>query len=235
MPERSSTATLPGFVSDGHRQFPHTNHNTKGGHMPTVLGELGLEEAAKQASGNWRGFKSFAWHRATDLDDGENWAILYTHNRDSGLLDVSNAAAIAKALEPFTEGDDPDVVGEQHDHWACGWIDGFSIRVFRTRSGEITEAFKVYHALTARMTDYPVLDESDYSEREYEAALENIGLSAWRLKRDFALPDGWESSVFDWLWQHRDHALENVDDQGGWPEEDDIVAAFVALGYPRAA
>ncbi|HET6574093.1 MAG TPA: hypothetical protein VFG68_10855 [Fimbriiglobus sp.] len=197
--------------------------------MPTTLGEL--EEAAKQAAGNWRRFESFVWWRARDIEDADGHAIIYTHHRDSGLLDVSNAAAIAKALEPFTEGDDPDVTFESHNHWAVGHIDGFSVRVFR--SGKITEAFKVYHALAERIADYPVLDGSDYSEREYEATLENIGLAAWRLKRDFALPDGWESAVFDWLWQHRDHALENVDDQGGSPEECDLEAALAALGYPR--
>ena len=104
------------------------------------LGEMTLEEAAKVAAGNWRKFESFAWHRARDLDDADNWAIVYTNNRDSGLLDQSNAAAIDKAMEPFTEADDPDVVAEHHHHWACGWIDGYSIRVYR--NGQITEAFK---------------------------------------------------------------------------------------------
>ena len=61
-----------------------------------------------------------------DLDDPDNWAIIYTHNRDSGLLDQSNADAIAEAMEPFTDGDDPDVVMESHDHWAVGHVDGFS-------------------------------------------------------------------------------------------------------------
>ncbi len=201
--------------------------------MPTALGELELEGTAKQAAGNWRRFESFVWWRARDIEDADQHAIVYSCHRDSGLLDQSNAAVIAKALEPFTEGDDPDVTFESHSHWAVGHIDGFSIRVYR--NGEITEAFKVYHALAERMADYPVLDESDYSEREYEATLENIGLAAWRLKRGFALPDGWESAVFDWLLQHRDHALENTDDQGGWPDEEDLEAAFAALGYARTA
>jgi hypothetical protein len=201
--------------------------------MPTTLGELGLEEAAKQAAGNWRRFECFSWHRATDLDDGGNWAILYTHNRDSGLLDVSNAAAITAALAPFTEGNDPDVVAERHDHWAVGWIDGSSVRVFR--GGEITDAFRTYHGLARKMSDYPVLDETDYSNREYEATLQNIGEAAYRLRHRYELPEGWESEVFSWLWDHYDRAVESRDDQGGYPEEGDLEAAFVALGYPRAA
>ena len=89
----------------------------------------------------------------------EEWAIVYTHNRDSDLLDQSNADAIDKALAPFTEGDSPDVRAEHHGHWACGWIDGYAIRVYR--NGQITEAFRAYHALAARLADYPVLDEED--------------------------------------------------------------------------
>lgn len=195
------------------------------------IGTMDLEEAAKSASGNWMRFPSFVWWRAKDIEDSEQHAILYTHHRDSGLLDQSNAAVIAKALEPFTEGDDPDVTFESHNHWAVGHIDGFAMRVFR--DGEITEAFKIYHELQERMDNYPVLSDEDYSEREYEATLENIGLSAHRLKHDYDLPDEWESAVFSWFWDNNQSAVENTSDQGGWPSEDDLEEAFAALGYPE--
>lgn len=198
----------------------------------TVFAGLDLTEAAAAAAGNWRKFESFAWHRAYDLDDAENWAIIYTHHRDSGLLDQSNADAIAKTLEPFTEGDDPDVMAESHSHWAVGWIDGFAIRVFK--DGQITDAFKIYHELAERMADYPVLDEEDYSRREYEATLDNITDAARGLRHDYDLPDGWECEVFSWFWNNNQGAVENRDDQGGYPSEDDLEGAFEALGYPRA-
>ncbi len=149
------------------------------------------------------------------------------------MLDQSNAAFIAKALEPFTEGDDPDVVFESHAHWAVGFIAGFSIRVFR--DGEITEAFKTYHELAQRMDDYPILDESDYSERELEATLENIDDAAWRLKNEFDLPEGWEGEVYSWLSDNDSSEVENRDDCGGYPSEEALRAAFAALGYPRTA
>lgn len=197
----------------------------------TKLGELELEEAAKEAAGNWRRFDSFVWFRDRELDDADDWCIVYTHHRDSGLLDQSNAAAIVVALEPFTEGDDPDVVFERHSHWACGWIDGFSIRVFR--DGEITPAFMEYHQLSERLADYPLLDEEDYSRREYEATLENIADAAFRLRHRFDLPEGWEAEVYGWLAEHDCTAIENADDQGGYPDEPSLEAAFTALGYPE--
>jgi hypothetical protein len=150
----------------------------------TTLGEMELEDAAKKAAGNWQTFQSFCWHRACDVDSAKDWAIVYSHHRDSGLLDQSNSAAIAEALEPFCECSDPDVIPEYHHHWAVGWIDGFAIRVFC--HGEITEAFRTYHEITQRLAACPVLDEGDYSRREYESTLENIESYGWRLTRCFA-------------------------------------------------
>ena len=133
-----------------------------------MIGTLDLEDAAKEAAGNWQRFTCFAWHRLNEMDDAEQWGIIYTHNRDSGLLDLSNASAIEKALEKFED----DVVFESHNHWAVGHVDGFSIRVFK--DGQITEAFRCCHEIFEALADYPVLDEEDYSSREYEATLSNI-------------------------------------------------------------
>jgi len=201
--------------------------------MTSTLGEMTLEDAAREAAGNWQHFDCFVWFRRNELDDAENWALIYTHNRDSGLLSRSNAAVIEKALEPFTEGDDPDVVFELHSHWAVGHVDGFSIRVLR--GTQVTDAFKAYHELMEQMADYPVLDEEDYSNREYEATLENLADAAWRLKHDFDLPEGWESDVYSWLSDHNCGAVENRDDQGGYPDEGELREAFESLEYQRLA
>lgn len=198
--------------------------------MSNRIGELSIEEAAQEAAGNWKDFNCFVWYR-DDIPDADNWSIIYTKHRDSGLLDQSNASVIEKALEPFIDGDDPDVVMESHNHWAVGHIDGFSIRVLR--DGEVTDAFRQYHKLAEAMADYPILDESDYSERELEATFENIPLAAWRVKDEYELPDDWTEQVYDWLSNHRCSALENTDDQGGWPDEDDLRDAFDALGYEQ--
>ena len=197
----------------------------------TMLGEMTLEDAATQAAGNWKRFSCLCWDRLREIDDPDSWAIVYTHNRDSVLLDLSNADAIAGALEPFTDGDDADVVMESHSHWAVGHVDGFSIQVYR--GGEVTDAFQTYHDLAERLADYPILDESDYGRREYEATMENIADAARRVRGQYALPDGWEGDMYSWLSEHRQRAVENRDDRGGYPEENDLRAAFDALGYER--
>jgi hypothetical protein len=193
-----------------------------------MIGTLDIEHAAKKAAGNWQRFESFMWFR--DLEDSENWSIVYTSNRDSGLLEQSNAAVIKKTMEPFTEGDDPDVVMERHNHWAVGHIDGFSIRVF-DQHGEITEAFQAYYELLERMDNYPILDEDDYSNREAEATFENIVDAAWRLKHEYELPEDWVDSVHSWLSDNDSGQIENRDDRGGYPKEEALRAAFEALGF----
>ena len=187
---------------------------------------INYDELARKAAGNWRRFTCFAWwERPEDPDD---WTVVYTHNRDSGLLDKSNGAAIAKALEPFTEGDDPTVIPERHSHFACGWVDGFAIRVFAP-DGAVTDAFKTWCDLQDRLLDYPVLDETDYSNREYDAAIDAIRQEGRRHVIDDP-PEDWPNRVFDWLWQHNDRELENRDDRGAYPSTDSVREALAELG-----
>ena len=196
-----------------------------------TIGEMTLEEAASQAAGNWKRYSCFCWDRMREIDDPDDWAIIYTHHRDSGLLDQSNAAAMADALRSFSESENPDVVFESHAHWAVGHVDGFSMRVYRDDA--ITDAFHVYHGLMERLEAYPVLDDSDYGRREYQAALENIEDVAWRLESTYDLHDGWEAEVYEWLSAHRPGAVENKDDRGAYPSEHDLLDAFNGLGYVR--
>lgn len=199
--------------------------------MANRIGELELNDAARHAAGNWKRFDSFVWYR-DDIEDAENCAIIYTHNRDSGLLDQSNSRVIAKALEPFTDGDTPDVVMESHNHWAVGHVDGFSVRVFK--DGEITPAFRKYHELAEAIACYAILDDEGYSRLEYEATIENLADCAWRLKDEYDLPDDWRYEVYSWLSDNDCGEIENTNDQGGSPSEESLRNAFTALGYGNA-
>lgn len=199
----------------------------------SIIGELDLDAAAKQAAGNWATFRDFSWHRASELDSPGDWYITYTHHRDSGLLDQSNAAAIEQALQPFTEGDDPDVVAEHHHHWGVGWIEGWSIRVFH--NGSITEAFRAYHELAQRLDDYPILDDEDYSRRQYDATLDNFADAVWRLKDQYDLPQDWECAVYEWFSEHDCAAIEDSGDRGVYPTERQLRVAFDDLGFNLTA
>lgn len=200
--------------------------------MTATIGHLTVEEAAKEAAGNWREFDCFHWYRKSELESPEDWGIFYTHHRDSTLVDRSNADVIAEAMEPFIAGDDPDVVFESHNHWAVGWVSGISLRVIK--NGRITKAFRTYHELSSRLADYPILDDYDYCEKEKAATLENITDAAWRLKNEYDLPDNWEEQVYRWFWDEDDSLeIENTDDSGGYPTEEGLRKAFDGLRYQK--
>lgn len=167
-----------------------------------------IEETAKELAGNHRKFQCFAWFDRPE--DDENWALVYTHNRDSSHLEQSNANVIAEALSPFPD----DAIPEDHNHWACGWVAGFRLRVFNP-DGSITKAFEVYAGLLEKLEDYPVLDEEDWSRREYEDYQESwsdYGASEFvkALKNEFKLLD----STADRLSEVDSHKLMELYESG---------------------
>ena len=183
-----------------------------------------LEQRAKECAGNWLEFESFCWHGQPE--DAHDWHVWYTENRDSGLLEQSNAEQINKSLGQFIESG--DVVAERHRHWAVGWVAGYAIRVYK--NGTITPAFIKCAELLEALEEYPVLNEEHYGELEYEAALEGIRSCAkYDTDIDVELPDEFEYAVFEWLWDNSQGELENWDGTGAYPSTESVERAVRAL------
>lgn len=64
--------------------------------MKTLQGDLSIEEIAQKLANNHNAFDCFIWDN--EPSDSENWCIVYTNGRDSGLIEESNAAAIEAEL-----------------------------------------------------------------------------------------------------------------------------------------
>ena len=130
------------------------------------------EEMAASLVNNWQKFGSFAWH---DQPETPNWCIVYTKNRDSDLLTQANADVIADLMARFP---DTDIRSEFHHHWACGWVEGYAIRVCdrmkHSKPIGITPAFKRWCDIQASLSDYPLLDDDLYSQMEYDSFIEYI-------------------------------------------------------------
>lgn len=98
------------------------------------------------------------------LSDRHHWLVVpFSQSRDSDCLTQSNFAFAQDALVKL----DPEGTNwEIHcfNHWACGWLEIIII------SPSDTRAVTVIENLIDRYADYPVLDESDYSSREFKAA-----------------------------------------------------------------
>lgn len=102
------------------------------------------------------------------LPDRQDWLVVPTsRTRDSGCLAESNFEAARARLEAA----DPDGVDHElhrFGHWGPGWFE-----LLIVRPG--TNAARVGAEIEAALDNYPVLDEKDFSRREWEAACD-----AWK-------------------------------------------------------
>lgn len=92
----------------------------------------------------------------------EEYFVFLQQNRDSDALTRSNFRSGLKALG----GESETVLVERHSHWAVGWVEFIFI-------------FEGAHKLLAiaqdicdRLENYPVVDEDDYSEEQFNEACE---------------------------------------------------------------
>lgn len=107
-----------------------------------------------------------------ELANREDWLVVpCSRNRDSECVDESNFATALKCFEKCTLSDEAQDKGESdHEvhrfgHWGPGW---YELIIVRPGSKTAKEA----EGIEAALTDYPILDDSDLSEREMNAANE---------------------------------------------------------------
>jgi len=92
----------------------------------------------------------------------KDWYMLVGRSRDSSVLEQSNFDAALKLLG----GESETVQIVRFNHWAVGWIEELMI------SPEDSRAVEIALDIKTQLESYPVLDESDFSQREYNQAVE---------------------------------------------------------------
>jgi hypothetical protein len=108
-------------------------------------------------------------------------------------------------------------------------MDEMAVRVYQAGTTETTAAFDELAEIVEACEQYPILDESDYSQREYESALQGIEcMMLGDLPED--APDDWRQQVYEWLSNHEPNELENTDDRGAFPASDAVKRALLDLG-----
>lgn len=105
---------------------------------------------------NPSGFDSFSNYLGEIPE--ENLYCILTRNRDSDILSESNFQCALARLG----GESEDVVIHRFGHWACGWWEALSVKMG-------TEAYKEAMKIAAELEGYPLLDDEDYSQRQYDA------------------------------------------------------------------
>ena len=108
------------------------------------------------------------WTRPSSYlgDTYEDYYVFLGQHRDSDALARSNFRSGLKQIGGEKTGDDgtPLVMVERFGHWGVGWVE--TIFIHKTAKQILGQADKIL----AKLEDYPVVDESDWSELETEEA-----------------------------------------------------------------
>lgn len=119
----------------------------------------------------------------SDDDLFVTWGLTIGMHRDSDLVDTSNFERVTEDMRRVFPA---DVYVTHAGHWAVGWADQLTVRVLEPwadpygyTARDVTRAFRVITSVAAHLREqYPVYDEADLSEREYEA-MEANRADAW--------------------------------------------------------
>ena len=103
------------------------------------------------------------------LDERQDWFVLpIGTNRDADCLAESNWHSVIKSLG----GESDTLEVHRFGHWAWGWFEIALLHPDREEEGnEIEEC----------LLEYPVFDDEDYSNREYEAKVQRESFYADQL------------------------------------------------------
>jgi hypothetical protein len=115
-------------------------------------------------------------HDAAYWGDHGDWYIVASQHRDSDTVDRSNFQVLLKQLG----GESDTVAVEQASHWLVGWVE--YLIVAPTDHKALRTAILAHSAVST----YPILDESEWSQLEYDEAWE------WA-ERELKEYDGWET------------------------------------------
>ncbi len=154
-------------------------------------------------------------------------------NRDSGLTDQSNAAVLERLLESDPSlADTWEIFGSSH--WACGWVDHMAFLVVDDdgKPTKTAAVIKGFYDDLADTDDGPYADRDDYVARAHEALCENIrNLHGGTRCLRPDVPDSWVEDIIQYFEKNDRGAIEDNDDQGGCPSDDEFETAARALGF----
>ncbi len=148
--------------------------------------------------------------------DRGDWPVAYAVHRDSDVLERANYAAMLKLL---AECDSDDYAEETASHWAVGHVSHILVRP-GTEAEEI--AIKAQEALE----DYPVIDDEELSNLEYEEALQAaaMGFSDYGYGRMNSDP----ANVAPFILEAAGDTAHNMGLENWYPSQQDVFRGVLA-------
>ena len=162
----------------------------------------------------------------TEAELGRSWASVGPGiHRDSTCLEVSNYETVRQDLETRF----PDhVTYFRARHWAVGWVESIYVQALETDGDEedctllpyVTPAFVAWTIWRDRLEDYPIANEEDFSEREYEYAIDYLVTCE-------DIPPEYACQVYSELYDMGCQIFENHS-----PSRESILTACAIVGCP---
>lgn len=144
--------------------------------------------------------------------DRGHWLMAIGQHRDSEALTRSNFRTVHKDLETRFSG---SVAIERFNHWAVGWNESVLI------DPSNVDAVNAAGDWQARLDDYPVADDDDFSDLEYGETLESIeacGLDAVMMGHSTP-PESWDCPNgyrYSYTCEHCGQEIAVCSDSGSW-------------------
>ena len=100
------------------------------------------------------------WNRSKNYigESYNDYYVLLSHHRDSGLVEKSNFNSALKMLN----GESDTIKVVRFSHWLCGWIE--MILIHESDIVSVDKGNEIEKALES----YPILNEDDFYERKSE-------------------------------------------------------------------
>jgi len=159
----------------------------------------------------------------TDIapEEMDQWVMIEgVEKKYTDYISMSNMKSIMRELKNTGEENFVHVQGGE-----------YAVRVF-DNAGKLTPAGSILKDSAASLSGYPVLNDDEISQTEYDATIENIESEGYSVVSDEA-PEDWAKQVFTWLWKHNQEAFGEHDNETGgqWVEESSIQEAAKELGF----
>jgi hypothetical protein len=113
--------------------------------------------------------------------------------RGDDILEESNYLSALDIVKGAAE-DEDDVIDATCGHWLVGSLRQLFVRVYDDQ-GEFTAAWKAIVEIGEGLEAYPIVDESDYSEREWKLYEENLSEALDQAQREYDLDTDEESQA----------------------------------------
>jgi hypothetical protein len=139
-----------------------------------------IEEKSYKRSENYMG------------NDHYGYVSIVGQHRDSEIIEQSNFAA---ALDRLGGENDESVVVARCGHWAVGWVETLYVKI---DSDKIQEAYKIF----SELENYPVLDDQDLSDREFEDSMETADFCLEEFMGDFKISKRYKKTALATLQDH---------------------------------